>query len=189
MSAGAGSPAYSFRRFPSCARLLQNRRGSLTEPLASYSSRSVSRRRPGAGVVRFPAFSIGADGPCFASARRLFRMTRSPRFLLRRTAHRAATRITPPRQRPCGPQSRSTPSTRTAPGCRQIALAARQNHRLRILNRRGRALLRFSSGDSATTSSRRVSAMNIYLLFLVSLELRDYNGNVLSEHKRRKIIF
>ena len=49
--------------------------------------------------------------------------------------------------------------------------------------------LRFSSGDSATTSSRMVSAMNIYLLFLVSLELRDYNGNVLSEHKRRKIIF
>ena len=31
--------------------------------------------------------------------------------------------------------------------------------------------------------------MNIFLLFLVSLELRDYNGNALSEHKRRKIIF
>ena len=177
MPAGAGSPAYSFRRFPSCARLLQNRRGSLAEPLASYSSRSGSRRRPGTGVVRFPAFSIGADGPCFASARRLFRMTRSPRFLLRRTAHRAATRmavivllqlIIRSHQRPAvllrGP---------LLPG--------------EFLSQHGE--LRFSSGDGATTSSRRVSAMNIYLLFLVSFELRNYNGNALTEHKRRKIIF
>jgi hypothetical protein len=45
------------------------------------------------------------------------------------------------------------------------------------------------SSDSATTNSRKVSAIKFTYFSIAGLEFLAYNRNALSERKRRKIIF